>query len=485
MTIKIWNERYGFANNSSSTHSMIFVPHAGRFKNTTRDGEFFGWDFFTAATVDEKYRYMAAQLKKNVDQICKVPEVTQSILQTWMPNGDWTPRLEGDGEPTEIESRLGLDHQSVYGLPLNWEGNFVNKEYFFELLNYVISDHVVVLGGNDNDEGCHPYLEDGIKIDVGIERDQPNNCVAIKKDDYWLFYNRTTGEKKRFSFGDPATLVKPTRSSTPELVDLSITDYCTFGCRYCYRGSTEQGVHADASVIRRYLYALEEMRVPEVVFGGGETSQHPDFLNILQTARYCKLVPNFTTRDFSWLEDEEKREKIMKLAGSFAFSVSSMAALERLVPYAREYNTWKTWRVTAHIVLGTVSMETLETMLRFCGENNIRVTLLGYKTTGRGAEHQPHVINYSEWLNVVQKVVAENSNLPLGIDTPLAKEFEQQLLEAGIPSTLFHTTEGAFSCFIDAVKEKMFSSSYSETEEGVYIGRGTDLKEAYSQLEVV
>ena len=52
--------RKGFANNSSSSHSIIFAPDAKLFDEY--NGAEFGWDFFTCSSTKAKDLYLLATL---------------------------------------------------------------------------------------------------------------------------------------------------------------------------------------------------------------------------------------------------------------------------------------------------------------------------------------------------------------------------------------------------------------------------------------
>lgn len=97
---------------------------------------------------------------------------------------------------------------------------------------------------------------------------------------------------------------------------------------------------------------------------------------------------------------------------------------------------------------------------------DVPVTLLGYKTNGRGASCAP--VSYDWWIDAVKSAHCEGADWrtpQIGIDTALASEYENELKEAGVPSWLFHTKEGKFSMYIDAVEGKLAPSSYCEDSE--------------------
>ena len=56
--MKIHNLRLGFACNSSSSHSLIFLPGC----TDNAEGQDFGWQCFTLASSEAKMGYLAQQL---------------------------------------------------------------------------------------------------------------------------------------------------------------------------------------------------------------------------------------------------------------------------------------------------------------------------------------------------------------------------------------------------------------------------------------
>ena len=125
--------------------------------------------------------------------------------------------------------------------------------------------------------------------------------VARYDSPHWVVFNRGTGAKVRLTFttcppgpyqDNPVTedtlkarkflkgpQVEVTKAAAPELVDIKITDYCPFGCKYCYQGSTAKGTHAKTDTINTLSYALGRMHVFEVALGGGEPTNLHEVLD--------------------------------------------------------------------------------------------------------------------------------------------------------------------------------------------------------------
>lgn len=233
----------------------------------------------------------------------------------------------------------------------------------------------------------------------------------------------------------------------------------------CYQGSTKDGKHADTFVVQETLRALGALQVFEVAFGGGEPTLHPDFVQILETARNNNVVPNFTTRNLAWLKDETVRDKVIGAMGAFAYSVDTPDDIRRLdeatkgIKALRDYDSRK---VTVQYVVGQdVEENALRDILTTAASVRIPITLLGYKTTGRGAAFGEKPC--PRWVDLLDEV-RKSKYVQVGIDTVLADRGRERLIEKGLDPVCLAPTEGTFSCYIDAVTKKMHRSSYDHSD---------------------
>lgn len=440
--MKIHNVRLGLATNSSSTHSLIFIP--GSVHDQEVNGEY-GWNFFTAASPEGKKDYVAAQLFGALRELFP-NDIAAIVVKDWVGL-------------REFNENSYVDHQSQYHFPRSWDGKSLDKDFFTAFKWFMMRDNLVVLGGNDNTESRHP-LDDGSSFTLDLPRDSYGlEQVARRDGDYWTLFNRNTGAKIRMSF-DPNAKT-PTKASAPELVDIKITDFCPYNCAYCYQGSTTEGKHANKELLSRLAFALEDLRVFEVALGGGETTLHPNFAEIVQTFRSRGIVPNFTTKSLSWLTDPDMKSVLANM-GSFAYTVESGSHVRKLVERLALVGL-KPERVSVQYVMGSSPIWELDSILEAAAEESIRVTLLGYKTTGRGSFFKPN--DYKGWLDVLSKKFEKHRWMHVGIDTALASEFENELLGKKVPAQLFTTKEGAFSMYVDATGEhlRVGPSSYCDS----------------------
>ena len=452
--MKIHNIRFGFATNSSSTHSMIFLPGQKDYLAN----EYFGWRNFTAASKKSKELYLACLLRNSMEA---PEEIFYSILKDWVSKDSAKSKYSFDG--------IYIDHQSMIVLPKEYGTEFPDSNFFKELKKFVLQDNLVILGGNDNGDSSHP-LSDGTAFTLKLPRESnPDNwvCRYDKKYDYWVLFNKSDGTKIRFSFESPANCQNPEKSFSPELMDVKITNFCTNNCSFCYQDSSQNGKHSEMS---SYDLAkmMSEMKVFEVAIGGGEPLSHPNFIDYVYDLKEEGIVPNFSTKNIDWLTDIRKWPKIIECIGSFAFSASSVADIQRL-SYLLEYNGIDKSKGNIQIIPAAMDSWNFSSILREASNRAIRVTLLGFKEKGRGVMTKEYQNNEDKAFDILKDLSSKGECPYISIDTLLASKYKDKLKELDIPEWLFHTKEGKFSAYFDAVERKFGPSSFCDDEKMVEI----------------
>ena len=452
--MQIHNVRLGLATNSSSSHSLIFLPNAE--DALLDEGGSFGWEPFMAASAGQKNRYVALTLYTAMARLT-TPEIARLIVK------EWSGIALEEVYPGEVNGFV--DHQSVYDLPTDWAGKVIDHEFFEDFRGFFLREGLVILGGNDND-GRHP-LDGKDSFRLPLNQDcHPGDVVCRKDPDgWWTTFNRKTGAKIRLSFAEGKT-VTPMKSHAPELCDVKVTDYCAAGCTFCYQDSTVAGTHADECKLQDLAYSLGRMKVFEVAIGGGEPTTHPAIAKILESFRHNGIVPNMTTKSLSWLGQGQarRREAILESLGAFAYSIDTAEDMDKLVEACTtaERNQWEIMqKVHVQYVMGSRPLSEFRGILERANTHNLTLTLLGFKRVGRGETFAPHP--YEGWLDIAVEMKAKGKLPPhFGIDTALAAESGPALKAAGVPHWCYATEEGKFSMYIDAVAAKMGPSSYCE-----------------------
>ncbi len=110
---------------------------------------------------------------------------------------------------------------------------------------------------------------------------------------YTSFFNPDTGFFARIPYkGKKDPFWSP---HGPELMDISITNWCDKGCSFCYKSSSNRGEHMAIDDYKRVIDQAAKMRTFQVALGGGNPNQHPNFVEILEYTASRGVVPNYTT----------------------------------------------------------------------------------------------------------------------------------------------------------------------------------------------
>lgn len=143
--------------------------------------------------------------------------------------------------------------------------------------------------------------------------------VVIKKyeqEHYFTLFEEKTGMFIRLEekgFPEPKW-----SNHGPELLDISITNWCEKSCEICYRSSNMQGKHMKLNDYEDILIQARDMGVAQIALGGGNPNQHPDFCSFLKLTRNYGIVPNYTTNGRGLSKDILRASK--KNCGAVAIS---------------------------------------------------------------------------------------------------------------------------------------------------------------------
>lgn len=464
--MKIHNLRVGFATNSSSSHSVVIIPDdmVGKVSDDP-SGPDYGWEHFTLSSPEEKLRYLAAQMFSSFREVSDEHEAIRNdfvkvfgeYIEGYADCEHTTTSSYGEGENERhyLEAPY-VDHQSAFNFQT------YDETFLRFMIRHMMSKNVVVLGGNDNDGEMTPpkgAVPDEFFTEF-IHSDHANDIIQRKDGENYSLFNRSSGKKIRFSF-DPD--VEYDKASAPELVDVKITDFCTKGCNFCYQSSTKEGMHAPLERIKAVFDMLSEMEVFEVALGGGEPTSHPDFAEILRYAHEKRIKPNFTTFTADWLENEEILEAVKQYVGGIGVSCLDAKGVEMAREIKKHFGWGSNVSVMAQHVVGSVPVEVTMKLIKEAGEKWLPILLLGYKKVGFGSHYNAFEPTDKE-MAVVGRLILEQTSRGVSVDTALVDNYPKFIEVLGAPKALVSSPEGKFSCYVDAVTERMAASSYVEEE---------------------
>lgn len=446
--------RYGFATNSSSSHSVILAEHTQSDSRIPQGFEY-GWDEFVLASTQAKRDYLFVQCR---DVFSNGPDWEEFVALV-SPSPDLLIPVEKWWRPGEYEVPGYVDHESAGLISAR------TIEAVKEVLSWLDQPNITILGGNDNTE-----------YDFGIEgaEFQPwnlSNMIARKEARGIVYFNPQDGTKIHL-FDTPINF-DTYIASAPELVDIKLTDWCDLACKFCYQDSTKKGLHAPLAAIKAIIDDLSHAGVFEVALGGGEPMSHPNFGEILDYCRTKNIVPNFTTRNYKALATPEFKAYADK-CGSIGISIATPDDVSDLMQYDDKITAQN---CSLQVAMGAQSPGDFASMLTLLEETRSfsGVILLGYKDTGRGHRakgnrwYEPDRVDgddaiamFKTFQNNRRRIHKWGPFMTLSMDTEMVRSTETFLAKHGIKAELYMKNEGRVSCYIDAVAMTIAPSSYCD-----------------------
>jgi sulfatase maturation enzyme AslB (radical SAM superfamily) len=249
----------------------------------------------------------------------------------------------------------------------------------------------------------------------------------------------------------------------PETVDVQLTNWCDYGCPYCYQSSTKRDVHADPQLVTDIITGFDQPPY-QIAYGGGEPTAHPEFIDILRKTAELGSVPNYTTAGH--MLNDNILQATQQYCGGVALTyhhwkgrVPFKAALEKL--------RWLRCQVNIHVIADNNVIEALDNVVAVMNEvygegwGQVRdggIVLLAYYPQGRGT------------LNNLMDKETYMKLLPAKI-TELAQQYIQLAYSEGllpyflsrthlpVNTSMAERGEGLFSCYVDR-KGLMYHSSF-------------------------
>lgn len=451
--------RKGPATNSSSTHSLIM--HSSEEFATMHDAQYLDtWG-------DPQQNY-----------VLRSPEQKMR----WLAGADrWRLQAVTATEARKVEAMMrdcGLEHDLQHYLDEASDIRLLSSSTISGMglqdidlhlvLGIILDPNFVIYGYYDNNPCFAAVAKDsGVFTLTSVFRARQDGEAVI-------LYDQRTGNKLRWS-RQPYE-----KSSTPELVDVKVTDFCGFGCEFCYMGSTKKGKHAPIRRIEKVFRELAGMGVFELAIGGGEPAHHPRFADIIALATKHGINFNFTAYGIDWIKkpeviaalEERSSKRLMTGVGISVHKEDDLTKILRAQEELKDVglNSYSL-KLMAQTVVGATPYSVSRGLLEACIGCDIPLLLLGFKTTGRGADFVRSPEKLYEIRDLLERA-KEGATTPdeygskpqftLSVDTCFVDAYSDLLEEFGIPEQLWASPEGAFSMYVDAVEDMVAPSSYCD-----------------------
>ncbi|MBI4766181.1 MAG: radical SAM protein [Deltaproteobacteria bacterium] len=244
----------------------------------------------------------------------------------------------------------------------------------------------------------------------------------------------------------------------PEMLDISITSWCSRECETCYRMAGRMGRHMTFPDYENVIHQAAQLGVTQVALGGGNPNEHPDFAEILRlTRRNYGIVPNYTTngRGLSPTVLHASAEQCGAVAVSVYEPYSFVAKTVRIL---RNYGI----RTNLHFVLDAHSVETALSWLRdpptFMSQVNA-IVFLNYKPVGRGTAVTRLLCRANLCRDLIEKATTNVHSFKVGFDSCMISGLVKA---AKVNPIWYDACEAArFSMFVSE-KLQMYPCSFME-----------------------
>lgn len=476
----LWNLadsiRLGHATNSSSSHSIIIVDPKDKsvlddlpppWSKVERPGSY-GWEHFVARTKEEKFDYMWTMVFCNITNRHEPVINSNDLLHKH--RCELTTVVMGKDpygfNPYNSRSyEVSVDHDSYIFLGCEQSGYGSRTTVAVDFIRWLTdviceNDDIVIFGGNDN---CDDEVPVNGNLVTGFAGRLAEFHVHDRKD-HWLLYSPINGEKLRISKNIRVSSDEIRYSSTPELIDIKVTDFCNFGCAYCYQGSTTKGTHAKWSS-SAIVQIIKELGCLEVAIGGGEPTDWHELSNLIRGLHMRGITANVTTRAPHKIDKTLFENGLMAVGYSVDNSKTLLSMLERLNAVEGSSDNFYASKLVIHVVLGTMPIPELIEIMKIAARFYITVLILGPKTEGRGSQY--NFFPYDSWVTALNKQFTSAHGWwegpQLAVDTAIVDKFGDQIKKKLKVNPKFMSPgEGNFSMYWDTVTNEFAKASYGD-----------------------
>ena len=470
--------RRGFATNSSSFHSILELepgqdlPPVPPFDLDSLEGHWCDVEEYENLLVSDRGSriiYLHAIAAESAKIACR-PRDEAEMYRLYLQLASAIP-----GEPLGHEEMsniyLGLD----YAVPRRIHTRDMDVGFFSHIVRFVMSENVVVFCSRQTSDSWVDLYENlkGEFREILCELGDQTVSRQVSENE-WTLFDTESGEKLSVRFDDAGRqTVTPIERRALEMVDVSISNACSRQCPFCYRASTPGGPLADIGDLKKLVDGLKEADAMELVIGGGEPTEHPDFYMFLKDTDFGDLCPSFTTRNFDFIRDlalingvteDEVLQTIRKKVKAIGLSVRTVRDI--WVAYGKLYDLFENAEGYApQMVLHMIPEPGWQELVQLATPFHKRVLLLGMKFTGRNTDADRQVYQKEIRRLIAGKLigsVVHSGVATLGVDTKFiadVKSVNPDWLK-WFRKQSWSDVEGERGAFIDLVGGTMSSCSF-------------------------
>lgn len=276
----------------------------------------------------------------------------------------------------------------------------------------------------------------------------------LKESNYSaIWYN---GKTIRIAL-DPSKPI--TELAYPEFYDIKVTNKCYGKCPWCYQNSEpdESDTENIVQKVRDFFSPMSLNDRPfQVAAGGGEPTEHEDFIELLQVLKEeLDICPNYTTNGM-WIDkDAIDQYKLISATKKYCggVAVSCHPHLEKYWTNAANIYWQNEIKLNFHIIIS--DKESIDRFIKIYDEWKDKVdyfVLLPYSVMGRAKEEKK-----IDWEYLITKL-PDSSKLAFGAN------FYPYLQRGGTKLKISLYEPEICSKYLDLKDMKIYKSSFSTNE---------------------
>ena len=290
-----------------------------------------------------------------------------------------------------------------------------------------------------------------------LYRKQTNEWIQYHNGNAFIEINKKNGTSIRTILTDEE--YKPL---FPENIDMTISEHCINGCKFCYANCTPQGKEADITKYlddkTSFLYSLHPGT--ELALNGNEPL-HPDLKLLLEFCKERDVLANLTVNENTLLLHKDELDNYLSQGLIHGIGISPTKYSKDLIDFCKEHPT---------AVIHTIAGITTQSQFNKLKNNNLKILILGYKNFSRRIDYENIVgekihkniqklgqeLKDNNFFSSFQVVSFDNLGVEqLNIKTILNKE------EWG---TFYRGDDGKHTLYIDLVNETFAKNSIQPKE---------------------
>jgi len=242
----------------------------------------------------------------------------------------------------------------------------------------------------------------------------------------------------------------------PEFYDVKITDYCRGKCPYCYMDSKITSKHPEnafQSIVDFFSLMSKNEKPFQVAIGGGEPTEHPDFVKILRAFYNMGITPNYTTNGMFADQSSDHIYKILRATQDYCGGVAVSCHPHLKHYWGRAADMFHQSGIKLnfhHVISDRGSINKFRNIYTVWQDKVDHFVLLPYGSQGRAEEKE------IDWEYLVKSCPEDTSKMAFGAG------FHPYLVaNPGVFDVSLYEPE-ALSKFLDIETMKVWPSSFTE-----------------------